>query len=512
MAEPLEDKLQLRQKAIEACLANSRELLASAKIVLEHDGAPRIAFQLAVLALEEVGKAILTGIEISSLQVGHDLTTAFGKGFDDHQRKLFWAVWTPALHSGKLGPKEFEEYKGLASRIHETRLDATYVDLVGDELWLPQDSVSREQAENIVGMTEARIEIFGSPTFKAVSPKRLELLRWLAKATEDLEDRKAVFANQSMAKLAETRDTEEWIEWLRGAIDKAEQDARDKLQAELERMPSAPGASKPKFELTVRFFTFSHSIRPKPLTAWRSGTWVTLHSASPLTDQLLVKITLRDNVKSDQIFNAGLSLSNHVLLALNIGSMGYFYWYLPSHTEHFHEKLVDLESMSKMGMERPRPMIPDKRKRRVLDEARVVDSQLALAVLMSLEKNERAFIPHYLMGLNLVARSDVHLDISAQAFGEFYRALLFVFEQLDRDGGVGNDRVKSHALASGFTEIDAAELVAAGDQYVTTGKHKEGIGFEQALVMKFLLDFNLVKLIRKVGFARFKDDAIDPPD
>ena len=46
---------------VEACFRNARDLLRAAKRLLEDEKLPNISFHLAVLALEEVGKAVMLG-------------------------------------------------------------------------------------------------------------------------------------------------------------------------------------------------------------------------------------------------------------------------------------------------------------------------------------------------------------------------------------------------------------------------------------------------------------------
>ena len=83
---------------LEACLANAERLIESAKAVRSLPGCNHIAFNLVVLALEEIGKSILLFQE--SLDVKHfprngEEAKRPLEWIDDHERKLFWAIWFP---------------------------------------------------------------------------------------------------------------------------------------------------------------------------------------------------------------------------------------------------------------------------------------------------------------------------------------------------------------------------------------------------------------------------------
>ncbi len=78
--------LQVRQ----LCLEHAGDLITSAERVLNDNGFPNIAYHLAILALEEIGKA---GMIASRAVVGSALDSAWmDKRFDDHIWKLQWAA------------------------------------------------------------------------------------------------------------------------------------------------------------------------------------------------------------------------------------------------------------------------------------------------------------------------------------------------------------------------------------------------------------------------------------
>jgi len=113
--------------AIEACLQNAERLIGTAKTAAI-PGSYHIAFHLAVLALEEVGKSSMIFMDALNPRSAakEDQRTPL-KWIDDHERKLFWAIWLPQrnnLRDWRTIPAAME----FARDIHEQRLETLYVD------------------------------------------------------------------------------------------------------------------------------------------------------------------------------------------------------------------------------------------------------------------------------------------------------------------------------------------------------------------------------------------------
>jgi AbiV family abortive infection protein len=89
--------------SIEACLQNAEKLIAAANASAV-PGSYHIAFHLATMALEEIGKSSMIFIDaIDHKPVGGDEETNTPlKWIDDHERRLFWAIWLPdrEFHDG----------------------------------------------------------------------------------------------------------------------------------------------------------------------------------------------------------------------------------------------------------------------------------------------------------------------------------------------------------------------------------------------------------------------------
>lgn len=116
---------------------------------------PNIAYHLAILALEEIGKA---GMIASRAVVGSKLDTDWmEKRFNDHAWKLQWAVWSCGFAGSRIDPKEFEEARRFAQSTHARRLAGLYVDPNAKDTATapPRAAVRMEHAESVLNFARA---------------------------------------------------------------------------------------------------------------------------------------------------------------------------------------------------------------------------------------------------------------------------------------------------------------------------------------------------------------------
>ncbi|NEJ93907.1 AbiV family abortive infection protein [Rhizobium leguminosarum] len=256
--------------AMEACLAHARGLILSAKAV-RSAGQPNVAYHLATLALEEIGKRELFGVQAVA-DMRQDAPTWPGKQSQDHVKKLFWALFGAEFTNGKLTKEKLDEIKGLATTIHANRLEGLYVDLNEDGLNVPAEAIGDAQADTLIGLAEARLGIAEAVTIRQeISAEDAALQAWFLKSTEDREQRRQILSSVSLDKLAELTDSKKWILWLKGLYDTAEAEGRAAAIRELERSRNLPAeGTKDKWRIRVRILSASHSIRPKALKVERS--------------------------------------------------------------------------------------------------------------------------------------------------------------------------------------------------------------------------------------------------
>jgi hypothetical protein len=335
----------------------------------------------------------------------------------------------------------------------------------------------------------------------------------LGRTSDDPLHRAVLFSPASMQKLKELTDVASWVDWAKSQVDEAVEHARSLSEQEFKRVPSDAG-NLPKWELTFRLHTPTHSIRPKALKWWNDGVErVKFYPVNGRKHELLMKAVLPDGVTGDKLFLSGKALGDHILLALNIASVGYFYWYLPPHLETYVELAFDLERKAQLNLRRPQALFPDLGRRRVLDDGRLKDAVVVIGLLYGIEnRHEAQAFEHYLMALKLIARTDVHLDISGQAYGEFYLCLSNAVEVYGpADARPLPERLREvlAAQVQGFDE--APQFVEWGEEFRVTAKGPKGITLEKVMMIKVLTDLYLIRALKRIARIRWKEAEAQGP-
>ena len=288
---------------IEACFANARNLLRAAKRVLNDEKLPNVAFHLAILALEEVGKAVLLGTRDIARTV-EDETVFIDNRLDDHVFKLFWALWTPGFARGNVSKEEFEKLRGMSRTMHDDRLAAMYVSPEGGEVL---NNVSEERARMIVGLAEARLGMEASRDWQAIDLSAGSVMRWFLDATADPEKRNLIFGQQSFDKLAELGHMRDWMTWLKQQFDQAESEGREHLQRELARVaPDRSERGADKWQVAIRLYSPAQSIRNSAIKSWNERpTWIKLSAVHNDKQAVEVEFTFGEIVTMEQVGIAG---------------------------------------------------------------------------------------------------------------------------------------------------------------------------------------------------------------
>ena len=431
------DKLppeQVYWRQRDLCLDHARDLITSAEMLLPASGGyPNIAYHLAILALEEVGKAGMLGARAVTKD-GFD-TAWMDKRLDSHVWKLMWGVWAPTL-SGKIDPKDFEEARHFAESTHARRMAGLYVDYGEDaNLAPPRAAVRPEHATSLLNLAKACLEMEsakGAPT----PGEGREELDWFLATVNDPVGQQRLFSQSFVKKHQEFGgDTRAWVRWARDEFKKIADDEKAHLQRELSRQASAPGHRKPKWLMKIRIQTPSHSIRQKVLNFWNDRIdSVKLRAVGNKSNDLLFEITIGDHIKVEQLFDFGLSFSRMHLVMLNIGTGGFFWYELSGQAETYYESIRDLEAprmsvaigrTSGLAREWMQTGQNGQRRERVaLEEAHLNSAINALAVFGFLPDAEaEPIFGQYLQALALSAKMDLHLIVGNHARNAFMLAL-----------------------------------------------------------------------------------------
>ena len=418
--------------AYRGCIANADELLRGARGLLERDGLPRLAYHIAVLALEEIGKARMIAMQSAAERCGRETSLSIKANLDNHVRKLFWAIWGPSMGHELITREQIDENMGLAARLHEKRLAGLYVDRSQDgDVSLPMERIPSEEAAELLRFVTACIELArAADDVPDEQPEATERQIWFFDVTDDPERRNIVLGPTSMEKLKELGSVVVWVEWLKEIFAKADAEAKASLERELRREPDSREDAKPKWRTTIRLYSTTHSIRQKHLNEANEGLlWTKLRHVSGKPDQLLVDLLTRSDMKLEDLWKHNLILARRLVMALNVGSFGYFWFHEQldrdsKQSGRFYESLVDLMTGKELKAHRTPSLRFEFAPRRVLGPAEINRWVLCFGSLLRCRDDEEIqMVERYLDGLTMIAKSDAHMAFEIQSVAAFYMAL-----------------------------------------------------------------------------------------
>jgi AbiV family abortive infection protein len=411
--------------AMRACVDHAHDLLESGKAV-QASGKPHIAYHLATLALEELGRRALLAVENLSSQ--EPVPPAWpAKHTQDHVQKLFWAFFGANFLGEQITKERLEGMQTLARVIHAKRLAGLYVESREDGLSLPSEAIDGEECARLIGLAETRLEMARSEVLRTdITDEDREYQKWFLAAAEDPERRRYLFTGASMKKLAELHSAREWVRWLKEQFDNAERESRAAMEKELQRSQNLPAKrTKDKWKMRVRIFCDSHSIRPKTLSLWNDKSdWIKLVSVSGKKNQLILEFTFGDNVPVEGLWFFGWGVARHLVVALNIGSMGFWWWRMPEQISRYYESIEDLETNAQLGLERNPSLKIDWGPHRVFTDADLARVAQCFAALPGPNRRDRhGAYNYYIGGITFLSLNDVHWQCEVQAYGNFHESL-----------------------------------------------------------------------------------------
>jgi AbiV family abortive infection protein len=409
---------------IKACLSNAESLLDSAKEISK-PGRNHVSYHLAALALEEIGKAsilIVRSARPFSKEEGDadDEESRVSGWLEDHERKLFWALWAPSIGMGNVSVEQFRELQRVAKEIHELRLASLYVNPTDQTA---QAEVSDRNLQTLIGLAEARLNMEKLIEFRQLDLAKQKIIDWFSDAMGDPQLRGLIVSGGSLSKLAEfTGDSNKWITWLQEQISEMNVKNQELLERELQRSElGGQGSSIPKWRWKVRFHSLSHSTRPKQLVAWNNQSkWIKLF---PTNDkkELLVQFTGPSHISIQAVWQTGLQMSSMFLVALNIATSGYYWWYLPQFVSKYYEEIFDIGNKAPLVIERSPPLTVSL-VRHALKENQLINAGLVFVHMIQLGPEKGVAYARYARGLALLAKNDMFGQFEANILVEFFEA------------------------------------------------------------------------------------------
>lgn len=406
------------------CLKNAEDLLNASKTVLD-TGIDHASFHLSLMALEEIGKLELEAIKVMSLAYPKEEPIRLNFDIDDHQRKIFFAFWGPSFGVKKQTQELIDSDRNIARNLHQSRLIYLYSDPSNPKHW--SELMEKGEAEKLYKFVEMRLRLetakSGLDATKIEEPD--ENLVWFLKVNEDEQRRKEIWGHKSQDKLLELGNMKEWIKWLKGIYQENESEMRDIAEKEMgRRQPSEKEKLDPKWRVRIEIISPSHSIRQKNLNEFnKQNRWFILSHRN--THTLGLEVILSKNVPLQGLWEYGWFMARMFLSALNIGTNGFFWWNIKRDPSKYYEEIRDMENNANVGVElNPRLEMNWKDRRLVLSPAELSLTSLVYYYLAEchLAKKEN-HINHYITGLSLLAKNDIHLRLEVNAFDEFFKAI-----------------------------------------------------------------------------------------
>ncbi|MCK4945039.1 MAG: AbiV family abortive infection protein [Alphaproteobacteria bacterium] len=470
-----------------ACVKQAEDLLLSAEASLDK-GVHHVAYHLAALALEELGKRELIKLHPVS-RIKKEPSGWLKKGQSDHVKKLFWSVFGGTSEGKEMTPKFFEELKDFSDEVHAKRLMATYVDHEVDEVLLPRDKISLEEAQNIVSFCRARLDLAKSEKRRdKISQDEIDTQKWFIQASENPEQRKFVFSKTSIEKLNEIGH-KNWILWLKAEFRRIEAEEDLAFKKEIERSKNLPqSGTYDKWKVKVRFYSASHTIRPKALQVWNDQIdWLKLHPAGKNNDEIVAEIIMQDDVPIEAVWHFSYGLLRTFLVALNAATMGFWWWYPTKRTDDFYESIHDLESKNKLEISPQEPMNLVWPVKLTLKEEQMRGVMSFLSKMPPGPKiNEFEEFNRYLEALTFLGVRSPHWDSKEAVFTNFAKCLKVQLSQVYSGSFI--DNFNSY-LDENFAEAEdhdrATELI---DHHLNRTPLSKSINTKDLMLMKFLCD------------------------
>jgi len=413
-------------EGMQACIDHAKALLESAHAV-QSAGHPNIAYHLAVLALEELGRRELIGLQGAAARHPELAVAWTEKRTQNHVQKLFWCFFGGHFFEKVLTSEALDSMRGLAKHLHAKRLEGLYVEQDEDGLHIPAEAIDLDEGKRIIDLAEARLALASAQELRDdITEEEQYLQTWFLRIANDTEGRRFIFSKGSMSKLSELKNVLSWVGWLKEELDKQTAENIRLWQIEVERSRNVSGVgTKAKWKVRIRIYSDSHSIRSKELATWnKTVDWIKLVAVPEKKNQLIVEFTLRDNVPVQALWHFAWGLARHFVVALNIGSMGFWSWRMPVDVNKYYESIEDLEAKAKVVLERSPSLKVDWGEHRVLTSEDLGKVSACFTALPGPNnRNKHGPFNYYIGGLTFLSLNDVHWQCESTVFGNFFECL-----------------------------------------------------------------------------------------
>lgn len=484
---------------LKVCFEHASQLLAAAKTVLDKDNLPNVAYHLATLALEEIGKAEIIRIRPFEIEQKKDPIST-DKQLEDHVKKIYWAIFGIFFNQEVITEEKLKQFFGLAQHIHDTRIKGLYVDTFEDGVMLPKEKVSKEDAKGLIDLVELTLKQTNKFEIRNIpSDEDTTLIRWFLNASGDQGKRKYIACEISQKKLIELQDVNKWFAWLKQQFDEADERGKEWAREEINRTISLDDSDKWRFR--VRLFSNSHTIKQIPLNWFNNlGSYVKLYAVDKKKNAIDVEYIMPKSIHVSHLYWTGWGFIRSFVTALNIGSLGYFWWYVPEQVSTYYIKLFDIEKKCEVLVER-NPALKINWNKDKLTESDLRNASLCIGMMpRPNEKEKHEPFNMYLTGLMFLSKNDIHFQFEVDAYRCFFQSLkegIKIYEPTCVTDSYKD--VFKRVLNNIVPQFDEVDKYYNYSLEIQEGKlKKDSITLEQVGMMKALCDIFFLTTFRKM--------------
>ncbi len=405
------------------CLQNASDCLKSADL-LKDQGVNHIVFHLATTALEEIGKIFIGWYQLSNKEEWD--SERINIPIDDHIKKIFWAVWWPSIGNEKITKENMDATNGMATKIHELRLFSLYTDLA--DTVSSASKIANEGANQMVSFVRARLDLAkmeGEVNENYYAENKEERNDFM-QLTSDPVKRNFIFGELAQDKLIEFGDLGKWIEWVKDSLVKQQQNSESLVEQELARkLTDVEEEGKPKWNIKIKIYTPSHSIRVKTLNEFNKKFKEFILTKGKDNHTLFIEFILTDHFPIKGLWNEGWLLCQLFVASLSVGANGLFWWNIVVDRDKYYENITDLESKQILNVKVIDPLVFNWADAKLILQESHLETALFLNSYFMKHVGSKKFVPinMFLRGLAMFAKNDIHLRIEFETFMQFYLAL-----------------------------------------------------------------------------------------
>jgi AbiV family abortive infection protein len=450
-------KLEEVEALLKACLQNAERLVQSAKAVMKLPDSSHIAYHLAVLALEEIGKSTLIFQDsLDPKPLPHDPAGEPRSPLDwleDHERKLFWAIWLPVLD---VNPdwRTIPECMELAKEMHIKRLHSLYFHPSFPEA---QRQITPDETRRLIDLATVRLDMERMKKYRELNVEDKANLQWFFAATAHPQIKTWIFSKGSLEKQAEfANERVGWIKWLRSVIEESERAAAELAKKEMVRVkPEGDDRYIDKWSFKIRLKSWSHSIRANQLTKWNDGVDKIKLFTTDDRNELIVQFTMPKSIMFQDIWSAGMQNCMIFVTALNIATFGFFWWYVPTFISRFHETIIDLDSNNGIDLDRV-PQLKIQWPHQALKEEQLLQHlTIVFGFVAGANDPQREAYSRYFRALAMLAKNDIFFQFEHHLVDEFISSFEMALQAYSDWNG--NPSAFDEVVTTLFKEMNGGE-------------------------------------------------------